>query len=58
MKLEREMSLEEFKSLLAAADKDLDLLNARLRKLLEEGRSFDNPIVLCSTVRQLYWIRK
>jgi len=58
MKLKREMSLGEFQSLLAAADNDLDRLDARLRQLLNEGRSFDNLIALCSTVRQLYWIRK
>jgi hypothetical protein len=57
MQLHREIQLEEFKSLLTAADGNLDRLVARLRQLLKEEHKFNNFIVLANTVRQLHWIR-
>jgi nucleoid DNA-binding protein len=53
----REITPLEFKQLLAAADQNLDRLLARLRELVKEGRTFRNFLILCATVRQLYWIR-
>jgi len=57
MPTRREISLNDVKSLLAAADGNLDRLIARLRQLLKEERQFDNSIVLSNSVGQLYWIR-
>jgi nucleoid DNA-binding protein len=45
------------KSLLGAADENLDWLLSRLRTLVREDRVFTNDLDLIATVRRLYWIR-
>jgi len=47
----------ELRSLLGAAEGNLDWLLSRLRMLLQEQRKFTNFYILCGTVRDLYWIR-
>lgn len=53
----KEITLPELKSLLAAADENLDRLLARLRELVQRERKFTNYLFLCAAVRQLFWIR-
>ena len=53
-----DFTLPDVKSLLAAADADLDRLLARLRLLAREGRKFSNFHILRDTVRQMYWISR
>jgi nucleoid DNA-binding protein len=48
----------DLRSLLDAADGNLDWLLSRLRTLLREQYKFPNFSVLCGSVRNLYWIRE
>ncbi len=52
-----DMTSPDFHKLLAAADSNLDRLLARLQKLVNEMRQFDNFVLLCSEVRRLVLIR-
>jgi hypothetical protein len=47
----------DLRSLLGAADQNLDWLLARLRMLVQEQRHFSSIFVLRGTVGQLYWVR-
>ena len=54
----RDVDIVEFKSLMEAADRNLDWLLARLRQLKKEEYTFkDDPYKLVATVRQRYWVR-
>jgi hypothetical protein len=52
-----DVTAPDLRSLLEAANENLDWLLARLRMLVQEQRQFSKFYLLRGTVQDLYWVR-